>query len=357
MYQRKLLKGGLLPLSDGTDSAQTSWRGALVGALITIVVTVVSGVAVYFITREKPAAPPHENVIYTVEHSATFEGGNGGITFLTLNVQNIGDKAARHVRVAVPFGKPWQLRDRRIDVSSGAAALYQDKSDGNQIYILFDSVVPNEKLKISALLNGPGSIQPHIFIQSDDSIGIPAPAISSDSRNDADDKKTVRLIGLVTAATTLQAGLLFYLYWRRSKLRVYPKNLNNTAFVLLLQGLVSDAENLLSKAIERDGGDPITLANHALALGLLGRDDLAAKRFTAARWLSRSKHQRAVITFDEAVLLIFKGDLSNAREKLIEAFDADRGEVIYYCELSIQVQSASQADEAIRGVIERYKTK
>lgn len=335
---------------NNANESRTNWSLIAVSAAVTVLVTVVSGVAVYYITRQEPPPPAAEKIVYSVERSATFDNGNGSLTFFTIAVENVGKKAARHVRIIVPLKSAWKLRDRRVSISSGAAAEYQDKSDPGQIAILLEHLVPNERVKISALLDGPAQPQPSLSVQSDDTVGTPAQVFSAPPASDEKGYRTAELVLLVAAALIGQLLLLqLSKHWRRRKQGQFDwaTGKNNTAFVFLLQGLASEAQALLTQELLDDGGEAISFANHGLAVGLLGNEALAAKRFEAADWLAQSPHSQAIVAFDWATLLIHKGDYVEARKLLRKAFSLERREIAKYCSFSIYIRHAVASDKGI----------
>lgn len=65
-------------------------QDALVGAVSTLLVTVIAGVVVYYATRE-PDEKRSEKLVYVLNQTATFTGGAQELAFSTLSLTNEGE--------------------------------------------------------------------------------------------------------------------------------------------------------------------------------------------------------------------------------------------------------------------------
>ncbi len=71
------------------------WRDVILGALITLAVTVIGGVIVYYTTRQPAHPAPHEHLVYQVEQPTNFDAKQEQFSLFTLRFANIGDKSAQ----------------------------------------------------------------------------------------------------------------------------------------------------------------------------------------------------------------------------------------------------------------------
>ena len=108
----------------------------------------------------------------------------------------------------------------------------------------------------------------------------------------------------------------------------------------------------MNTSLSTNGGEPISLANYALTLGLLGQDEEANKRFAAAHWWADSSDEKALIHFNQAIFLIEKGSFDAATASLLKSFSLSRSQIAKYCGISVQIKKALVANSALREVVE-----
>lgn len=335
-----------------------NWRDTLIGAVVSLLVAILSGVAIFYFTRQPPTTAPFEKLVYSLETSGTFGDSSGGLTFLSMNVSNLGSKAAHNVHIVSEVSASWKLQDHQVRQSVGSAATLTDHSSDNKLDITIPILVPEESATISMLVRGPGKPNPQISILSSEASATKLEPVSALEK----EKSFPRLgvFGLVLVALGLQfVGVAFLRrvapHIFKGAFRATTFSRNNTAFVLLLQGRVEDAKTILQRQIWDDGGEPIVLANYGLALGLQGDAGAAATFFDAANWWGKSKHEKAVINFNRATLSISQGDLVSARKCLSEAINLGKQEIQNYCQLSTYIQAAAKGDSEIAELLKVTK--
>jgi hypothetical protein len=57
--------------------------------------------------------------------------------------------------------------------------------------------------------------------------------------------------------------------------------------------------------------------------------------------------------FNRSVVLLSAGRKQEAQEYLVEAFNLDRRQVAFYCNLSTYVRSAAKAEQDIRQIVDK----
>jgi hypothetical protein len=327
------------------------WRDIVVGALVTLFVTVVAGIIVWYVTRQPQ--PSTERLVYNLTTSATFGSDAGSITFLSAKVRNTGGKAARNVRIAGSLPSGYVLQDRRVTLSSGPAASFTDSSSNTKLELTIPSFAPSEEADLSLLVKGPNTPNMSLGVQSDDSLGT---LVTEEAIQDQSGKagSLPPSFGIALVAVALVAQIVLTPRVRSALRGLTPARdaLNDTAFVYLQQGLVDEAEQILTKAISDRGGNVLSLANRGLALGLKGDVMLAMKHLDAAEWWAGSNHEMAVIEYDRAVLAVHEGNIGEALGHLTTAFRLSPVNISWYCRLNIYVRAAaaenSELDELIR---------
>src|SRR5690242_14357212 len=103
-----------------------NWRYTLISSGITLVVTLIAGLLVYYLTKEPPSLSPAEQIVYRINTSATFGSDPDKITFFTIRVENIGNEAAHNVRIVGSFSNRHTIQNKQIELSSGLASNLTD---------------------------------------------------------------------------------------------------------------------------------------------------------------------------------------------------------------------------------------
>lgn len=339
-----------------------NWRDTLIGSGITLIVTILAGLFIYYFTKEPVAPAAQEHIVYSVETSASFGVNPDAISFFTISVKNIGSRAAHNVRVIGTFPHGYFIQSKQFTSSSKiTATTIIDKSSNENVDVLVPDMVPSESTTISLLVKGPTGLKPDVSVRSDDSIGnVEEPMPSSKTKDNANKKTVLSLmvgVAAVALALGLQAVLTFVVLPRLRSGRGYGSaeaRLNNTAFLWLQEGLADETVKLLYFAISMRGAEPLLIVNYGLALGLAGDAEAARKHFEIARWWATSRHERAVVAFNEAILLIKeKKPVSEIVERLREAFTNSRKQIAQYCNINIFIREAIEAVPELRTVIER----
>ena len=319
-----------------------NWRDLFLGAFVTLIVTVIAGVAVYYLTAESSPFSQREKLVYDVDNPVTFDSGQTTMSFFNVRVTNDGQKSATNVVVGIQFDDLVTISDSRVSLSSGPAGEIeaQSKSD-NQLKVDITVLTPGETVTIAILTDTVEGDQPTVGVKSDMSIGEHAPSSALVTTPPASNAISGALVPI---AVFLQFLLLVLM--RRRVMRVIKRYLptvrsvNNTAFVLLHGGLTERALGLLADRIEASGAEPIMLANYGLALGLQGEEAQAKKVIDAAEfWASGNSHEQAVVAFNRSLLAFRSGDDTSGVKLMRSAFEMSKNEIARYAEYSTIVAS------------------
>ncbi len=324
------------------------WRDILVGAVVTLTVSILSGIVVWLFTRD---SPPAERLRYSVEELASFRPGEVRIGIVTIKASNTGTKAARDVRFVVVFPAGIEIREKQITSSSGPTSAYSEvPSDTKTLDLQIRTLAPDETITASFLLAGSGSFTPQVGLKSSETVG----TVGETKREAASTNRFE--IWKVGTALLFQGLALFILFLLRGKLKgtigAYTSSPNNTAFLLLQQGLASQASAMLSAKVKAKGGDAFELANLALALALEGNDQISQKMFQAAEWLAGTKHSKAVLFYNRATLLASLTKYDESKAALREALLLSPKEIKKYFSFSAYFADASKADSEFCTIVE-----
>ncbi len=334
------------------------WREFILGAVVTLFVTVAGGVFVYYLTRDQQPPLPKEKLVYNIEKSTVFKTESTELSFVTVRAANLGDKTAHNVCLVIEYPEHISISDKVISLSTEPAGSYEDDSKAdNRIDLRFPTLIPNENVTITTMLNGVLIGKPRVVVRSENSEGVEGQFIRVIPAASYKDRGTQNVIStLIPVAVIIQMFLVILLspYFRSRLMRFLPtsSSVNNTGFLFIHKGLIEEAEALFSREVETRGANALVLANYALALGLNGKIERADKMLTAAEWWARNKRERAVVAFNSAILTFSKEKVDEGREQLQRAFSIDREAITRYCELSIFIKEAEKNHREIRSLIQ-----
>jgi len=329
------------------------WRDALVGAILSLVITVVGGIIVWIFTHEPKTILPSEKLRYTVSDVASFAPGGTKIDIVTIKVSNVGDKAAHEVRGAFVLPVGLEIKEKQIVMSSGPAGSFvEEPGNLETLNVFLPTLAPGESLTTSMLVSGNAPFQVQVGVKSADSVaseGDSGPISPSPASGGHDGIRDLVLSGLfwLLGMLALMLGLVLF---KRGLLETFPSR-NNTAFVYLQQKLFREAKDILLNSERRRGSHPIELANLALAFGLDGDDDGAERRFRAASWWATTSHSKAVISYDKATLLAAKKRYMEAKQELRMAMKLSPRAVSRYFKLSAYFSEAAEADPEFHAIV------
>jgi hypothetical protein len=130
--------GALGSIFTSVERLTMNWRSILVGAFLTLIVTVIGGILVVVLTRS-PA--PEERLVYTIDQPVIFDAKDTKISLISSKISNLGTATARSVVVVLKIDEEISIVDHRTQISSGLAANYETIVDKNNITVNFDSFV------------------------------------------------------------------------------------------------------------------------------------------------------------------------------------------------------------------------
>jgi tetratricopeptide (TPR) repeat protein len=331
------------------------WRDLIIGGLITLVVTVLAGLIVWYLTREPSVLT--EKLTYSVDYISV-SNSNPQLGVGSIKIGNIGGKAAQHVHVVIKFPPGSGVRDQRVQLSSGDAASYaQELSQDGKMDVSVPVLAPDEVLSVTALVSGISNFNPTVSVKSDETVGTLGTLTKNDANKTLDRDQIFKILGGALAAQI--AGLVGLALWRtrvRSMMqqsRFFEHDVNNVAFVYIQKKQIDDAEQMLSEYIRAKGGDVYYLANHGLALGLQGKTEASEARLAAAEFLAKDEgdRERALIQYNRAVLHFVRKDIEGGKTFLATAMRLHPQSVREYSSISDAIAEAITVDPTIRNII------
>jgi hypothetical protein len=153
------------------------WKEILVGAISTLVVTIIGGVIVYVLTVQKPKEH-NEKLVFSIESPITFQTEKTTMALATVRVANRGDLAASDVKINTAFAFD-VIKDKKIVFSSGDPTGYTVAQDtARLVSLVVPSLAPNETVQITLLLTVDTSIKPNVTVRSTKTLGQEEPLLA-----------------------------------------------------------------------------------------------------------------------------------------------------------------------------------
>ena len=330
------------------------WKDVILGSLVTMGVAVVAGVLIYYLTREPPASPPAETLVYEIDTPVTFASDQTRLSFTNIRLRNIGDLSAENVLVGVDLPSAVQLIDTQVILSSGPGGRFTfDDTGSADIGIVIPVLTPTESATITLLTDATVPKFPTVGVKSDSSTGRLADVVELPTQSDNQTTVIGRLVLLAFLGQLLLFPLLIPRIRTLMRRFVSPvQSVNNTAFVLLHRGLVDDTVKLLERSIEESGGEPHILSNYALALGLSGKVQKADAILDAAYfWAAENKHAKAVVAFNRAILRFGAEQESEGVKWMKVALSLSRSEIIRYLKYSALVDKQRERNPELHSLL------
>lgn len=279
-------------------------KDLLLGSVITLVITIIGGVLVYYLTRE-PRELLAERLTFSAEPIVGFETSTNKLAISSIRTVNLGNVVARNVRITIEFPAYIKIVDKAISSSVGdvAGATLDDNGDG-KLLVSTKTILPNETLAITLLLSARPPSEPNVSVRSDNSVGASGSITRTREVNAFGDKVLPILLPLLFL---LQFPLIFKL---RTALRSRIRNsgsLNNTAFLYLHKGLIKEAKALLQDAINKGQADTYVLANRGLCDCLEGDFESANIHIEAALFYGKTAHEKNLTYFNRGLVRLMEG--------------------------------------------------
>jgi len=333
-------------------------RDVLFGAVCSLIVMIVGGVMVHYLTKEPPSLPPQERLVYDIEEPVTFEAQATRFALLSVRIGNLGDLPAENVQVGIVFEDNTEIIDMGITLSTGPVGAYTmitstEKVIGFQV----PALTPDEVALVSLMLTEEPTQDPIVGVKSDNSTGKEgclARPVQIDSAPSRKSTITVLIILIAYAAFSFNLYKLMMMLLRR-----FRRSVNNTSFLYIHKGLADKAKKMLSSDIESRGGDSYSLANYALCLALDRDFSEAEKTLDAAEFLVSSrrgplastKQEKAVILFNRSLLLLLQDKTSEGLNFMKKATELAPRAISEYCSYSVVVDDLRKKIEELKAFL------
>ena len=310
-----------------------NWKEILLGSISTLVITVVGGIGVYYYTQE-PDIKKSESIVYYVNKSANFKGQQEEIAFSSIRVLNRGGISAKNISIQLST-KDALIKDMSIDSDSKIQEISRSL-DTHSVKLLLSTLPPNEEVSVNVLLSKGES--PSINVRSDSSLGVNGFEVRAENST----KEIVNNASILFLPFT---GLFLSLVLSFAFLRLKRQGLmlstsqNNAGFILMHNGLIDEALDILNAALSKGQYDVLVLSNLALCKSIKGDNDAAKKLLRAANFTKVSGHAKAVVIFNDALISLLNSSIDDALVKLKKSLELSPKEISSYSKNSVHWDS------------------
>ena len=315
------------------------WKEIILGALITLIITIVAGLAVWDFTKEPKKPEPTAKIIFESDTPAYFKSKSKNLMFNTVRIGNLGNKTAHKITLSIAFPEKNNILDFTLSNSSGKAAKGNHKeleSNGNEKLIFLESLMPDEIVTISILTDG--NIEDHLVISSRYAEGVGEKGLLAKGFYIEPERNKSKVLIAVFISLFLGIFISFMIYQLKQNMGG-SRSINNSAFLMLHQGLTSEATKLLESEFHSRGGTAFEFANLGLCKGLSGDLDAAEKLYTSAELYSPSKQIKVLVEFNRSLSYFQANDLDNAKKHFSSAIALNKRLVIWYIKFSRYAQN------------------
>lgn len=322
------------------------WKELLIGGAITLTVTVIGGLLVYFFTSEKSESKI-ENLTYQLDKQVSFEGNDNLLSIGSLKFSNIGNEPAKTV-VAEFNANSAEVIEFNIQSEGGAEILKSISEDKKSVKIRIKSLLPNEIVSATYLLNRPAEAD--FTMRSERSLAKKGSIyrFSSEKNSFLNDFLGKFIPALLVILFPALLYLLKYLRSTQSR----SDSLNNNGFVLLHKGATQEALSIFEYAVENGIDGSHAMSNYGAALAIAGELDKAKIYIEASQFLASSKHEKAICLLNKAILLNCSGASDEVFSSLAEALKLSKSEIKSYFNNSNIISNIASSNSDVASLVQ-----
>jgi hypothetical protein len=321
------------------------WKEILIGAAMTLMVTVIGGLLVYKFTQTSNINR-EESLFYDVDKQVAFEGASNNVSIGSAKIANTGGQAAKNVTAVFKILDS-NFMEFKANSSSGGDQSTKISDDKKTVMLSVKSLLPGEIINTAFLLSKEAKVD--VQLRSDNSIGKAGQTYRvENTKKDKINRFLGDFVPLLIVMTMLP--LLFIIKYIRNSAYGYSKN--NVGFVLLHSGLNKEANEILNAAVRNGEGGSLAISNYALTLAINNNIVDAQKYIVAAGFLARGKLDRAVIKFNFAIISFLGGNEKITIQYLNESIQLSKREILNYCKYSVHIKDIMNKCNDVKTLIE-----
>ena len=322
-----------------------NWKQIVFTAIITLFVTIISGVLVNWYTINNIDILSKEDLIYDVKPISRFNSDSLNISLYTIVVSNIGNIKSQNISLKLEF-------DQSIDIIDITSILERTQENIEPLTIneeiAFDipKLFPTDNFTVSIALKS-FIAPPRVILQNDNIIGRPITNVILNNDNKEIFKSKYLVAILISVLALFPVLYLFTGLYRR--IFGYDQSLNNTAFLSIHNNQFNLANKLLKREIYKNGGTVSELSNYGLVKFLNGSSQDEYEPFLRmAEFLSQSrKKSNLVLSFNKMIISAKNNEIKGVEENFRTSVEVDRNEFKKWYNYSIIIKQIKAENDSV----------
>ena len=280
----------------------------LLGAMITLLVTVIGGLLVYYFTQNK--IEQSEELWFEQSSQTGFSGSENTVAIGVLKFGNSGNASAEDVNAIFGVASA-KLLEFKVINENGAKVGYKKVGD-QQIEVFLENLLSGESVTITYLLDSRSEID--FKLRSDSSMGKEGNPYISKSTKKTD---LLDLVDRVVSIAMFGFTAIFIIIAKGAfSERVKGSGRNNMGFVLLHSGAYEQASEIFRESLKCGKDGELVYSNYAATLALQGEFEDADKFLRAAEYVACRKRTKAILAMNKSIIYYHKGDMVKSKENL-----------------------------------------
>lgn len=324
----------------------------IVTSIITLTVTILSGIAVNWYTKKEiEGKETKDNLYYHISNISEFRTDSTKISILSLEILNKNNEKYTNVDLCADFNSNTTV----IEVISKNELL--EKSNipterlKNRVCFKYPVLYPNQTIKVNYTVRNLDTTF-KILLQSNEVLGKKLdPQTQENNINwDSQNLKVILLSVLVLI------GIFLTVYFARTYLNLNFTSLNNTAFLFLHSKHYDIANKLLKNKIEKNGAGSHELSNFATAEYLIDNDsEKAISILKMSQYITQTRSEKFVLHFNEFIIYSFLKNYLISKEKIDLCNKLDSETLQEYISFSLIIKDLTNNDSTLKGIIDGIK--
>ena len=333
-----------------------NWKQIIYTAIITLLVTIVSGVLVNWYTVKNINVSEKEKLVYDVKSISRFKSDSLNISLYTVVISNVGDLKSENISLKLNFNEDINIIDLTSNLERTQENIEPLSYNSQEIAYKIPVLFPLDNFTVSIALKN--SIDnPKIILQSNNIIGKPKTFEIIESEDKTLFKSKYFVAILITLLVLFPVLYLSTRIFR--KVFGYPQSLNNTAFLSIHNGQFELADKLLEKEIHTNGGTTSELSNYGLLKFLQGnKPEQYEPLIRMAEFLSESRNNRnLVLSFNKVIIYGKKNDFEKLDAEFKSAVEIDKKEFEKWYKYSSIISDMKKSDSKLNEKLLMFETK
>ncbi|MEE1961195.1 hypothetical protein V1387_00770 [Allomuricauda taeanensis] len=325
-----------------------NWKQIIYTAIITLLVTILSGILVNWYTLKNINVSKNEELVYEVKNISRFKSDSLNISIYNIIVSNIGNVKSEDVSLKLDFNEPIEIIDLTSNLERTEEIIKPVNNENQQLIYTINKLFPKDNFTASIALKN--SIEnPKVILQSNNIVGRPI----SVSKTENEEKTLFKIkyfAAIFIAILTLFPVLYFSTRIFRRVFGEYPQNLNNTAFLSIHNGQLELARKLLEKEIATNGGTTSELSNYGLVKFLQGKNSKEYEPLLRmADFLSKSlSHNKLVLSFNRMIIYAKNNEFNKLENEFKTATQSNKTEFKKWYHYSVIISEMKSNDKQLK---------